>query len=109
VVSHINEGKDVDTTFTSPTDSTLVLRVDENPQGGSGSADAAAAPVIAALRRESSYQELAISHTTFEGADALAWEFEVTENGVRLHKLDLFFIDTRGREWGILTQAPADI
>jgi|SRR5579862_300636 len=106
VISHINEGPNLDTTFTDPDSSAYVMRVDENPKANVGSAAAAAAPVIAALRRQPSYEELDISDITFEGMDALRWEFEDTENGVRLHKVDLFFIDPNGHGWGILTQAP---
>jgi len=32
----------------------------------------------------------------------------VPENGVLLHKIDLFFVGDTGSEWGVLTQAPAD-
>jgi S1-C subfamily serine protease len=109
LVSHISEGRNLDTTFTSSSNSAFVLRVDENPHAGSLSVDAAAAPVIAALRRQSTYQELAVNHVSFEGMDAVKWEFEDTEGGVRLHKVDLFFIDTSGHGWGILTQAPASV
>jgi hypothetical protein len=107
VVSHIPEGKFFDTTFTAPGDPTLIIRVDENPNEASASPDAAAAPVIAALQRDPTYREIWRSHVNFQGMDALWWEFENTENGVRLHKVDLFFIDPNGRGWGILTQAPA--
>jgi hypothetical protein len=37
----------------------------------------------------------------------LQWEFEVPEHGVLLHKIDVFFIDDAGSEWGVLTQAHA--
>jgi hypothetical protein len=33
-------------------------------------------------------------------------ELEVDENGQRLHKVDEFFIDSNGRGWGLLIQAP---
>src|SRR5262249_23107519 len=106
-VSHLHEARNFDTTITPPGDSTLMIRVDENPNAAGLSTDAAAAPVIAALRKEPTYHEIGISHINFQGMDALQWEFEDTENGVRLHKIDLFFIDPDGHGWGILTQSPA--
>ncbi len=109
VVTHIYEGKNLDTTFTLPGDSTLMIRVDENPSPGNLTPDEAAAPVIAGLQRDPTYQEVSRSHVNFDGSDALQWEFEDTENGVRLHKIDLFFIDASGHGWGILTQAPASV
>jgi S1-C subfamily serine protease len=107
--AEVNKGSYYDTTISPPGDRTLLLRVDENPTGGSSSLEAAAAPVIASLRKDPSYTELDLSHTSYQGGDALLWEFLVIERGVLLHKVDLFFIDpTTGSEWAILTQAPAD-
>ena len=107
--AEVNKGSYYDTTIGAPGDRTLLIRVDENPSGGSGTLDAAAAPVLASLRKDSTYTELDLSHRDFQGGDALWWEFLVVEHGVLLHKVDLFFIDpTAGSEWAILTQAPAD-
>ena len=36
----------------------------------------------------------------------LRWEFEDTEDGIRLHKVDIFFSDSYGLGWGVLFQSP---
>ena len=108
-ISHLNEGKNLDTTFTSPSQPTLLMRVDENPGPVNFTPAQAAAPVIRGLRRDPTYQEVGVTTVTFEGMDALQWEFEDTESGVRLHKVDLFFIDASGHGWGILVQAPQSV
>lgn len=108
-VSHIAEGKNLDSTFADHTGE-LVLRVDENPDASGLTPDTSAAPVIAGLRRQSTYVEIGLSHETFAGFDALRWEFEDTENRVPLHKVDEFFVDpTTGHGWGILIQAPQSL
>jgi S1-C subfamily serine protease len=102
--AEVNKGTYYDTTIAN---GDYLLRVDENPTGGSGGVDAAAAPVLKALRAESGYTEIGLTHTTFEGYPALRWEFEVPEGDVLLHKTDTFFIGDNGSEWAILAQAPA--
>lgn len=104
VSAEANKGTYFDTTIES---GNYLIRVDENPTGGSGSVDAAAAPVLAGLRTENGYRELSLTHTTFQGYEALRWEFEVPERGTLLHKTDTFFITGTGSEWAILSQAPA--
>lgn len=104
VSAEANKGTYFDTTIES---GNYLIRVDENPTGGSGTVDAASAPVIAGLRSENGYRELSITHTTFQGYQALRWEFEVPEHGTLLHKIDTFFITNTGSEWAILSQAPA--
>jgi hypothetical protein len=107
--AEVNKGSYYDTTIQPPGDKTLLLRVDETPSAAASTLEEAAAPVLSALRRNSSYTELKLSHTSFQGEDALWWEFLIVERGVLLHKVDIFFIDpTTGSEWAILTQAPAD-
>jgi hypothetical protein len=59
------------------------------------------------LRRQPGYRELALVRTTFNGYDAIYWEFLVSQAGVLLHKVDIFFIDQYGEGLGVLTQAPA--
>jgi S1-C subfamily serine protease len=98
-----NRGMYYDTTIE---DGDYLIRVDESPNG-TGNPDAAAAPVLKALRREAGYQEISIDHITFDGHDALRWEFEVPQSGVLLHKVDIFFTGNRGGDWGLLVQAPA--
>ncbi|HZQ80739.1 MAG TPA: S1C family serine protease [Gaiellaceae bacterium] len=83
-----------------------LIRIDESPQG-SASVDQAIAPELRTLRAETGYVELGLVHTTFEGYPAIQWEFEVPENGVLLHKIDLVFTDAQRRDWAILTQSPA--
>ena len=100
-----SKGGYLDTTIQGPAG--YLVRIDETPNGSSGTVEAAAGPVLAALRRQVGYREIALGHTTFYGYDALRWEFEVPEHGVLLHKVDLFFISGSGSEWAILTQAPA--
>jgi hypothetical protein len=86
--------------------SAALIRVDENPSPSVTTADAAAAPVIAAPEKDPTYTEVSLSHETLDDIDALRWEFTDTEGGVREHKIDVFFIDSSGRGWGVLVQAP---
>jgi hypothetical protein len=99
-----NKGTYYDTTIQ---DGNYLIRIDENPNGSGGTVDDAAAPVLKQLRGESGYQEISLTHVSFNGYGALRWEFEVPEHGVLLHKIDTFFIGNRGGDWAILTQAPA--
>jgi hypothetical protein len=101
--AEVNKGSYYDTTIE---DGDYLIRIDENPTG-LNDPDASAAPVLKQLRSESGYRELSVEHVTFEGQDALRWEFEVPEAGVLLHKVDIFFTGTRGSDWGVLVQAPA--
>ena len=65
--------------------------------------------MIDALQGQPGYQQLDLSPTTLDGYPALHWEFLVREDGVLLHKEDVFFIDTDNDTGvGILTSAPAD-
>jgi hypothetical protein len=84
----------------------MKIRVDVNPAGGSSSLIETAAPVLAALRRDPSYHELSLTYASFLGGDSLRWEFTVVENGITIHKIDEFFLDTSGGEWAVLIQAP---
>lgn len=94
-----------DTTISDPSDSRTLLRVDASDNPPSDPL-AAAMPVINALRRQDGYQELALHRTTFNGYDAVYWEFTVPEAGVLLHKVDVFFTNEHGEGVAILTQAP---
>lgn len=109
-ITHISEGGgNVDTTLSPPGYQGVLMRVDEQPSATVSSPGAAAAPVIAGLRKETGYVELGLTDETFAGIPALRWEFEVPENGVVLHKIDEFFIDSSGRGWGVLVEAPASV
>jgi len=96
-----------DTTIRSPADPSLLLRVDVK-RNAPANLDAGASPVVAALARQPRYRSLAYRHTTFNGHDAIYWEFLVSESGRLLHKVDIFFLDNSGNGFGVLTQAPAD-
>jgi hypothetical protein len=106
VVSHIPEGGNLDTTFQPAASwNGWLVRVDEDP-GSGGTLEAASDPVIAALERDPTYGLVSLTRITFAGVPALRWEFEDTEEGVRLHKVDIFFIDVDGDGWGVLVEAP---
>jgi S1-C subfamily serine protease len=112
VVSHIPEGGgNRDTTFAPPGGggSGPLMRVDENPNAGGLTPQAAAAPVIAALERDPSYVNLGITQDTFNGLPSLRWEFQNTVGGVVMHKVDEFFTDSSGHGWGVLIQAPQSL
>jgi serine protease Do len=100
-----SKGSYYDTTIRSPEDSSTFLRVDMSPHAAPG-LEANAAPVVAALRRSPGYHEIAYDFTQLAGFDALYWEFQNTERGVQMHKIDVFLIDNAGRGFAILTQAP---
>jgi hypothetical protein len=109
-VSHLPEsGGNVDSTFAPAAGGGDLMRVDENPTVGAISLQAAAAPVIAALEKDPSYVNLGVTSDTFDGYPALRWEFQDTENGVQMHKVDEFLIDSAGHGWGILIEAPESV
>ncbi len=83
---------------------TAKIQIDVTP--GLSSLDAFADPVIAALREDPTYEEVAVLRTRSRGHRAVFWEFTVVEDGVRVRKQDEFFIDDAGRGIAILTQAP---
>src|SRR5581483_2522907 len=58
-----SKGSYLDTTIVSPDDPSILIRVDVTPGANSPNPERAAAPVVAALRREQGYQEL--DYTTF--------------------------------------------
>jgi hypothetical protein len=101
------KGSYYDTTIRSQVDPGLMLRVDISPNAPP-SLDAAARPVVRALERQSGYQLIAYEPFLFKGHDAIYWEFLVLEDGRLLRKVDVFFFDSYGRGYGLLTQAPAD-
>jgi Trypsin-like peptidase domain len=101
------KGGYTDTTIRDPSDSRRLLRIDVSDKPPPSDALAAAMLVVNSLRRQSGYQELALTRTTFNGYDAAYWEFVVPERGVPVHKVDLFFINEYGEGVAILTQTPA--
>jgi hypothetical protein len=106
VVSHLPEGGgDVDTTFQPPGEwSGWLMRVDLDPHFH-GTAAASAGPVIAALAGNGTYQLVGVTSISFEKQAAVKWEFEDTDGGIRVHKVDTFFVDASGG-WAVLVQAP---
>ena len=106
--AEVSKGSYLDTTIRDPADEDRMLRIDVTPDASSTDPVEEAAPVVAALRRQSGYREMAHERTTVGGLDALYWEFEVNESGRRLHKVDLVFINQYGEAVAVLTQAPAE-
>ena len=102
------ESYGTDTTFVSPSDPNTLMRVDVSPNTTASNPQSAAQPVIDSLEGQPGYRQLDLSSTTLDGFPALHWEFLVREDGVLLHKEDVFFIDTDNDDGvGILTSAPA--
>jgi hypothetical protein len=101
-----SESWGTDTTIVSPTDSNTYLRVDVSPNTTASSPRAAAQPVISQLEKDPGYQQLDQSSETFNGTQALHWEFRVEQSGVIVHKEDVFFTAPNGDGVAVLTQAP---
>lgn len=99
----------LDTTIVSPVDPSILIRVDVSPGVNSPDPETAAAPVVAALRRQRGYSEISYSLFNFGGYNALYWEFVVPEGGVLLHKEEVVFTSTNGDDFGVLVQAPAAV
>jgi hypothetical protein len=99
-------GSNLDTTIVYQQDPSWLIRVDEGPGRNSASPEAAAAPVLADLRSQPTYVEIGVNDIDFLGVPALRWEFTVVEGGQRVHKVDIFFIDSSGNDWAVLAQSP---
>jgi S1-C subfamily serine protease len=99
-------GTYTDTVIENPADPLGLVRVDVSP--GSPSTLRSSEKIEAALEPQPGYQRLAWRATTIDGQSALYWEFLVSENGVLLHKVDIFSTCPSGNGFAILTQAPAD-
>jgi hypothetical protein len=70
-------------------------------------APAPATPLVDRTRRRPGYRELGLERLTFEGHDALLWDFLVDQRGRAVRKQALSFTDHGGRGIRIVTQAPA--
>ncbi len=106
LVNHLQlSGGNIDNTFQPPDGGKVLIRVDEQPVQNQSLA-AGAAPEIAELESEPSYSLISLTYGSFDGVPCLRWEFQVTEEGIRLHKVDTFFIDAYGHGWGVLFQSP---
>jgi hypothetical protein len=97
-----------DTTIRDPdAPDTTYLRVDYTPNVRVSDVWDAAVGQRNPTRKQGGYREIGFSRTTFHGYDAVRWTFELVSDGVRLRKIDTFFIDENGTGWGVLMQAPA--
>lgn len=101
--AEVSKGGYLDTTIRDPSDDATMLRVDVTP-AATDDLVTAAGKVRSALSRASGYQELDFSPFDFQGYDAIRWEFLVDEDGVQLHKVDVFFM-AGGDEFAVLTQS----
>jgi hypothetical protein len=102
-----SKGSYHDTTLRHPNDDRVMIRIDTTPRVA-GSAYDHALEVEAYLVRQSTYSRIAMRSSTFNGYEAVEWEFLVTERGSRLRKVDIFFNDYAGNGFAVLTQAPVE-
>jgi S1-C subfamily serine protease len=100
-----NLGSYTDTIIADPTEPLRLVRVDITD--GRPSTEASSEQIEAALENQPDYRRLAWRPTTIDGQAGLYWEFVVNENGVLLHKVDIFSTSPSGDGFAILTQAPA--
>lgn len=100
-----SKGSYLDTTIRDPSDENVMVRVDVTPSAPEDLATSAG-QLAQALSRLPGYQELDFSRYDFMGYDAIRWEFLVEEDGVLLHKVDIFFMSGPD-QFAVLTQAPA--
>lgn len=107
--SEASRGSYLDTTIRSTRDPNKMLRVDLAPNAPYTDPEVNAREVESAVARESGYRELGFGRTTFNGRDAIRWEFLVPEHGILLRKVDIMFIDDAGDGIAVLTQAPASV
>ncbi len=106
VANETRIGSYYDTTIRDPRDASKMLRIDVVPQATTD-ALTNARQVESALSSQPGYREIAFTPTSFNGYDAIRWEFLVDEHGVLLHKVDVMFMDNLGDDIAVLTQAPA--
>jgi len=97
-----------DTTIRAPASPDVTyLRVDYTPNARVASPEAAAVEQRANAGSLPGYREIAFEHTMLGGYDAVRWEFERLVDGVRIHKIDTFLIDSSGTGWAVLVQSPS--
>lgn len=102
-----SRGSYLDTTIRNSANPQVMLRVDVAPGGGKGDLVSSARQLELQLRSQPGYRRLGFRRITFQGYAALRWEFEVSERGTLLRKVDVFFDTEAGDSVAILTQAPA--
>jgi hypothetical protein len=89
----------------NPSNALDLVRVDVSP--GTPSTLSSSEKIEAALASQPGYEQLAWRATTIDGQAGLYWEFLVEENGVLLHKVDVFSTSPTGNGFAVLTQSPA--
>jgi S1-C subfamily serine protease len=94
-----------DTVIDNPSNTLDLIRVDISP--GSPSTLRSSEKIEASLASQPGYQRIAWRSTTIDGQRGLYWEFLVEENGLLLHKVDVFSTSPSGNGVAILTQSPA--
>jgi len=105
--AEVSKGSYLDTTIRNDRDRSALIRVDVSP-GGAGDPAAHAREVESYLERQRGYRRTAFDRFILNNYyEALWWEFVVQEQGVLVHKVDIFFSDESGNGFAILTQAPA--
>lgn len=102
-----DKGSYLDTTIRNAANPQVMLRVDVAPGGAKGDVVSSARQLELLLSRQPAYRRVDFRRTTFQGYAALRWEFEVSERGTLLRKVDIFFDTRAGDGVAILTQAPA--
>jgi serine/threonine-protein kinase len=105
--AEVSKGSYIDTTIRNPEARGELVRVDMSPGSGSDPLRNALG-VERGLTRQAGYRRLALERTTLNGHDAVWWEFNVSEGGTLLHKVDLFLTDAAGNSFAILTQSTED-
>lgn len=99
-------GAYLDTTIRHPRDPSTYVRVDVTPERGADPA-VHAREVERYLLRQDTYRRIGLAPTRLGGFDALRWDFDVVESGVRLRKVDVFLTDDGKNRIAVLTQAPS--
>jgi hypothetical protein len=88
------------TRILDPADHARSVRIDVRPT------PARTTPFIDRTRRRPGYRELGLKRVTFEGHDALLWDFVVDQGGRAVRRQALSFTDHGRRGIRIVTQAP---
>lgn len=100
------KGAYLDTTIRHPREPSTYVRVDVTPELGADPA-VHAKEVEGYLLRQETYRRIGLAPTRLGGLEALRWDFDVVESGVRLRKVDVFLTDDGRNRIAVLTQAPA--
>jgi hypothetical protein len=104
--AEVSKGAYLDTTIRHPRSPSTYLRVDVTPRLGTDPA-VHAREVEGYLLGHDTYRRIGLERERLGGFDALRWDFDVVESGVRLRKVDVFLTDDGSNRIAVLTQAPA--